>query len=192
MRAQPHAGHRALASIATMRRVAIVTQNVDDLHERAGSTDVVHLHGSLFAPRCDACGEQGEFDGPPLAGAGDEPLARIAPPRCKRCAVGWLRPGVVWFGEALPPQAWQRASEAVERTQVMLVVGTSGLVHPAASLPGRARARGAFVAEINPVETPHSSRADVCWRVGAAAGLGGLAAMMAPGSGQRRPDEPHA
>jgi NAD-dependent deacetylase len=155
---------------------------VDDLHERAGSTGVIHLHGSLFAPRCDQCGERGEFDGPPISFGSDAMLARIAPPRCARCNDGHLRPGVVWFGEALPPHAWSNATQAVERAQLLLVVGTSGLVHPAAGLPGRARSRGIFVAEINPLETPVSSVAQVSWRVGAAAGLAALAALVSTSS----------
>jgi NAD-dependent deacetylase len=180
LRAQPHAGHRALAAMARARRVTIVTQNVDDLHERAGSAGVIHVHGSLFAPHCDHCGAPGELEDAPLPDTAGEPPARLAPPRCAHCADGHLRPGVVWFGEALPPQAWSQATHAVERADLLLVVGTSGLVHPAAGLPDRARARGAFVAEINPLETPISPLASVSWRAGAAAGLAALAA--APGA----------
>jgi NAD-dependent deacetylase len=180
MRAQPHAGHRALAALAAVRQVTVVTQNVDDLHERAGSADVLHLHGSLFAPRCDTCGEPGRFAGPPPLDDAGEPPARLAPPRCAQCAGGHLRPGVVWFGEGLPEDAWLRAARAVDRAELLLVIGTSGLVWPAAGLPGRAQARGTFVAELNPLETPVSPVARVAWRTGAAAGLAALAALASP------------
>ena len=175
MRAQPHAGHRALATLAATRRVRIATQNVDDLHERAGSPAdaIAHLHGSLFTPRCDTCGTHGAFaDVQPAA---DDPPARIEPPACAHCAKGRLRPGVVWFGEGLPPEAWQQAEEAVEAADLVLVVGTSNLVHPAAGLPLLAKRHGKFVAEVNPVASPLSEVADVHWAVGAAAGLAALA-----------------
>ena len=175
MRAQPHAGHRALAALASSRRVRIATQNVDDLHERAGSVVDAHLHGSLFAPRCDACGTHGAFADP--APAADDPPARIEPPACAHCTRGRLRPGVVWFGEGLPPEAWNRAEEAVEAADLVLVVGTSNLVHPAAGLPLLAKRLGKFVAELNPVATPLSGAADVHWAVGAASGLSALAAQ---------------
>ena len=175
MRAQPHAGHRALARMAATRRVRVVTQNVDDLHERAGSVVDAHLHGSLFDPRCDACGTHGAFaDASPAA---DDPPARIEPPACTHCATGRLRPGVVWFGEMLPPEAWVRAEQAVQAADLVLVVGTSNLVHPAAGLPLLAKQLGKFVAEINPSPSPLSAVADVHWAVGAAAGLSALAAL---------------
>jgi NAD-dependent deacetylase len=176
-RAQPHAGHRALASLARVRpegAVRIATQNVDDLHERAGSSDVVHVHGSLFAPRCDTCGRPGLFAGDPPVGADGEPVARLAPPRCAHCAGGHLRPGVVWFDEPLPPAAWAASVTLCEQADLVLVVGTSGLVQPAARLPRIARDAGAFVAEINPVASEVSGDAHACWRVGAAAGLEAL------------------
>ncbi len=180
MRAQPHAGHRALAALAGVLQVDIVTQNVDDLHERAGSRDVVHLHGSLFAPRCDRCDRKYDFDGEPPSSPGDEPQARIEPPRCLYCAHGRLRPGVVWFTEGLPQADWRRAEDVVRGADVVLVVGTSGIVYPAAQLPRLARDAGAFIAEINPVASEVSALADVCWRVGAGTGL---AALVAQGSG---------
>jgi len=172
MRARPHAGHLALAALAARRRVHLVTQNVDDLHERAGSRVDAHLHGSLFEPRCDACGALGAFaDAAPAA---DDPPARLEPPRCTHCATGRLRPGVVWFGEGLPPAAWVRAEQAVEAADLVLVVGTSNLVYPAAELPLRARRAGKFVAEINPASSPLSEVADVHWAAGAAASLPAL------------------
>ncbi|MFN3339020.1 MAG: SIR2 family NAD-dependent protein deacylase [Dietzia sp.] len=142
--AEPNAGHRAIARAAGDRSVAVVTQNVDDLHERAGSTEVHHLHGSLFEHRCDQCGTPIEV-GPAPAG----PVDRLAPPVCPRCE-GRARPGVVWFGELLPVQPWDAAVSAISAASAVLVVGTSGLVHPAASLPGIAADNGIPVVEVNP------------------------------------------
>ncbi len=142
--AEPNAGHRAIARAAEARRVVVVTQNVDDLHERSGSPDVHHLHGSLFEHRCDACATPMEVGPPP-----SEPVARLAPPTCPRCD-GRARPGVVWFGEALPEGPWDAAVSAISAASAVLVVGTSGLVHPAASLPGLAAGNGIPVVEVNP------------------------------------------
>ena len=142
--ARPNTGHLAVARAAAHRDVAVVTQNVDDLHERAGSPQVHHVHGSLFAHRCDTCGAPMEV-GPPPA----EPVDRLAPPACNRCH-GRARPGVVWFGEQLPSEPWEAAVSAVTSAEAVLVVGTSGLVHPAASLPGLAAAEGIPVVEVNP------------------------------------------
>lgn len=172
-RAQPNAGHVALARLAQRKEVAIVTQNVDDLHERAGSRDVVHVHGELFASRCDVCGAHAAHDIP--LEAADAPALRVAPPQCAHCT-GQLRPGVVWFGEALPEEAWNAALRAVEACDLLLVIGTSGLVHPAAGLPRIAKRRGARVIEINPVESAHSEDADACLRMTAAE----FAALLQP------------
>jgi NAD-dependent deacetylase len=167
--AQPHAGHRALAELAEIGvMLTLVTQNVDDLHERAGSRDVVHLHGSLFASRCFDCAAPAMVDIPDVA---MEPTLRVEPPRCTNCG-GRVRPGVVWFDESLPAATWARAVAAVERSDLVLVVGTSGLVYPAAALPDVARARGARVVEINPL--PSGIAVDLQWPVTAVAGLSSL------------------
>ena len=177
MRAKPHAGHLAIPQLAhALSRftghevlVDVVTQNVDDLHERAGATDVQHLHGSLFAPRCGACGKPGEFAGlPPL-----EPVDRLVPPRCQHCQ-GFLRPGVVWFGESLPMGVWHQAESLIASCDVLLVVGTSGVVYPAAGLPASARRAGKWVAEINPTASELSSQVNLHWQTTAAQGLGSL------------------
>lgn len=171
--AQPNAGHVALARWAQGRPgLHIVTQNVDDLHERAGSTGVVHVHGSLFAPHCFACGRPPRE---PLAPETQdwEPHLRIAPPACAHCD-GRLRPGVVWFGETLPQAPWAAALDAVATCDLLLVVGTSGLVHPAAGLPAQALSRGVPVVEINPQPTPLSGQVSRVWRTTAALGLPGL------------------
>ncbi len=171
--ARPRAGHFAIARLqAQLPQVVVVTQNVDDLHERAGTRDVVHLHGSLFAMRCLLCQR-------PHAAASTaptmplEPSLRVEPPACAHCG-GPVRPGVVWFGEPLPVAAWERAVAAISGCDALLVVGTSGVVHPAAGLPGLARERGRPVIEINPEETAISRLADLCWRVSAAEGLPAL------------------
>lgn len=168
--AQPHAGHHALAELARLKPgLTVVTQNVDDLHERAGSVDVLHLHGSLFASRCFACARPcGDVELP--ADAIDRPTLRLPPPRCEHCG-GPVRPGVVWFGESLPAEAWQQARAAAEACDLLLAIGTSGVVHPAASLPGIAKAHGARVVEINPIATELSDQADAVWRVTAGEGL---------------------
>ncbi len=157
LRAAPNAAHRAIAELARhVPELCVVTQNVDDLHERAGSLGVAHLHGSLHAPRCSACGA-------PQACADDAPQEpeegrRIAPPACTRCGAP-VRPGVVWFGESLPVDAWNTAIRAAEQCDLLLSIGTSALVYPAAELPQRALAAGAIVAQINPAATPLDARA---------------------------------
>ena len=148
-RAEPNARHRAIAVLEDLKPgLVVVTQNVDALHERAGSRDVIHLHGSLFSLRCFAC--QRAFTGAPSAVADTpQPAIRVEPPKCLRCG-GPVRPGVVWFGEQLPEQAWGRAERLMEDCDVLLVVGTSGVVQPAASLPRSAKQRGVPLIEVNP------------------------------------------
>ncbi len=166
---EPNAGHRALARWARLADVRIVTQNVDDLHERAGSAVLAHLHGDLFASRCDTCGQEahGAEPGPEVAQDG-----RTPPPRCE-CG-GLVRPGVVWFGEALPPDAFEAGMRSVLDSHLVVVVGTSGLVQPAALLPDIALRSGIPVVEINPGPTPLSTDVDVSWRAPAAVALPAL------------------
>jgi NAD-dependent deacetylase len=164
--AQPNAGHRALAALAHRLPVSLVTQNVDDLHERAGNTVDAHVHGSLFALRCFACGRT--HDGP--LDAYVDGAQWVEPMRCTICE-DRIRPGVVWFGEALPDDAWDAATEAAMHCTLMLVVGTSGLVYPAAGLPALARRHGAVVVEINPEPTALSTEVDHVWRATAAQAL---------------------
>ncbi|ABR84432.1 NAD-dependent deacylase [Pseudomonas aeruginosa] len=155
LRAQPNPAHRAIAALAD--RVAdtrLVTQNVDDLHERAGSREVLHLHGSLHAPRCAGCAMA--YRGPLAEAAEPEAGRRIEPPRCRACG-GPVRPGVVWFGEALPETALREAFAAAGECDLLLSVGTSGMVQPAARIPALALERGASVVHVNPqpVRTGH-------------------------------------
>ncbi|MCZ4556974.1 NAD-dependent deacylase [Rhodococcus maanshanensis] len=177
-RVQPNAGHRAVADWARFAELAVVTQNVDDLHERAGSDVASHLHGSLFAPRCSACGTAAHVDVMPDR----VPVERLSPPECAACGEA-VRPGVVWFGEPLPRAAWDAAEDAVEGCDLMVVVGTSGMVYPAAELPARAAASGATVLEINPEPTELTAVATHCWRATAAKALPALVAACAPAGG---------
>ncbi|MFE3290334.1 NAD-dependent deacetylase [Rhodococcus sp. NPDC059234] len=176
-RTAPNPGHRALAEWSRRTPLTVVTQNVDDLHERAGSVVAAHLHGSLFAPRCADCGTPAD---PGFAAAEEfdqQPVERIPPPECIRCG-GLVRPGVVWFGEELPERDWRAASDAADGCDLMLVVGTSGVVHPAAELPLRAVRSGATVVEINPETTELSDRVTYSWRATAAHALPALVAAV--------------
>jgi NAD-dependent protein deacetylase/lipoamidase len=151
-RVEPNAGHRAVAAI---ERCVVVTQNVDDLHERAGSRSPVHLHGSLFEPRCSACGLLAA-DLPDHSGED----GRRTPPACAGCGAP-VRPGVVWFGEALPTRAFEQAVEAAANADLLLTVGTSGVVYPAAEIPQVTARLGGRVIQINPQPTPLDEVADI-------------------------------
>lgn len=166
-KAAPNAGHLALARASSHKDVRIVTQNVDDLHERAGSTDVLHLHGGLFAHRCAGCARPHAEVAIPAPEAVPQ---RVEPPRCAHCG-GSIRPGVVWFGEPLPDRAMKQATAAIEACDVLLVVGTSGDVMPAAMLPDHARRRGVPVIVLNPSTTRLGMEADFDLRMTAAEGL---------------------
>ncbi|MGZ3159299.1 MAG: SIR2 family NAD-dependent protein deacylase [Burkholderiaceae bacterium] len=148
MKAQPNPAHYAIAELARqVEQVTVITQNVDDLHERAGSLDVFHLHGSLHTPRCFACARPHALP----EGIPDEPVdgRKLMPPRCKHCN-GFIRPGVVWFGETLPEKEWGRAELAAIHCDVLFAIGTSALVYPAAEIPIKARRYGATVISVNP------------------------------------------
>lgn len=150
-RAEPNPGHLATAELADLvPGTVLVTQNVDDLHERAGSRAPIHLHGSLFAPRCVGAGAHPADL--PDTGADPAEGGRIPPPRCAHCG-SLVRPGVVWFGEQLPEAALRTAVEAAAGCDVLLTVGTSGVVHPAAEIPRIAALSGATVIQVNPEPT---------------------------------------
>lgn len=152
--AQPNPGHYAIARMEKLvPRLVTITQNVDGLHAKAGSTDVVELHGNILKFKCFNAGHPCE----------SVPANLKEPPLCHCGSV--IRPDVVWFGEPLPENALQRAFFAMEQADVVLVVGTSGLVQPAASLPFYAKRGGAYVVEVNPDETPISDIAD-CFLAG--------------------------
>jgi NAD-dependent deacetylase len=169
-RAQPNAGHVALAQFEKSHqgRVTVVTQNVDDLHQRAGSRDVIRLHGDILQDRwldegrCRPCDMARVIDG--------------SPPRCAACG-NLVRPGVVWFGEMLPEEALSRAGLLAQSCDVMLVVGTSGAVHPAAGLAHTARRAGAQVIILNPEPSEIDDEAHLLLR-GTAARI--LPALLQP------------
>lgn len=156
LEAAPNDAHYAIAELASfVERLTVVTQNVDDLHERAGSCGVTHLHGSLHHPRCFDCGSSYAFP----SGLPEEPAGgrRLEPPRCSECQ-GAIRPGVVWFGETLPSSAWEIAEQAAMACDVFFSIGTSGLVRPASQLPERAKLHGAKIIQINATSTPLDSQ----------------------------------
>lgn len=156
-RAQPNPAHRAIAELASkVPHLWLITQNVDDLHERAGSQDVIHLHGQLERARCFNCSREPSRPLP----VPDEPEAgrHVEPPACERCG-GPLRPGVVWFRENLPMNALTHAFHAAEQCDLLISIGTSGVVYPAAEIPQVAWRSGATVLHINPAPSPlHSER----------------------------------
>ncbi len=147
---KPNPGHYALVEME--RRIpefTLITQNVDGLHQRAGSRQVIELHGNITRVRCSRCGERfAEWE---------QPESGVPP--CPRCGAK-LRPDVVWFGEMLPPRALNLAMAAAQFCQMFFSVGTSALVEPAASLPYLARLAGARLVEVNLKETPLTSYAD--------------------------------
>jgi NAD-dependent deacetylase len=164
--ARPNPAHEALAALERARPdTRIVTQNVDGLHERAGSRAVLRLHGSLWRVRCVAEGRENEDLRRELSSL---------PPRCGCGAL--LRPAVVWFGEVLSPDVLAAAQAAMREAAVVVVAGTSSLVWPAAGLPGLAQTAGAYVVEVNPETTPLSEDADEVLRAPAAVALPLLAA----------------
>jgi len=153
--AQPNPGHLALAAFERRAPdLVLVTQNVDGLHDRAGSERIVKLHGDIWIDRCLDCDAEQtvRFDD-----------ARVVSSHYCGCG-GLLRPGVVWFGEALPLDAWRAAEQAVRRAEVVLVVGTSSVVYPAAGLIPMAKSAGAKVIEVNPEQTALSGEIDCCLR----------------------------
>lgn len=165
---EPNAGHYALSSWADRcDEFTVVTQNVDGLHQRSGSDPVIELHGNILRVRCSA--ENIVIEN--WQELPDEV------PRCEQCA-SYLRPDVVWFGEMLPMDAFARAEEAVAAADLVLSIGTSTLVQPAAQLPYRALQAGTPVIEVNPEETPLSTDASFSLRGPAGKVLPALLAAM--------------
>ncbi len=149
---EPNDGHRALAALERWvvgrgGEFLLATQNVDGLHRRAGSSEVVELHGTITRSSCIQCRTPAE-----RSALEDGPLT------CEQCG-GLVRPDVVWFGEQLPEEAIGRATEAAAMADVYLSVGTSSVVYPAAGLPQIARQSGAYVVEVNPEPS------DIAWRL---------------------------
>jgi NAD-dependent deacetylase len=150
---EPNAGHFALARLEQRfdsDRFALVTQNVDGLHRRAGSRSIYELHGNIARTRCTGCGQ--------ITDRGLEPLGDL--PQCHSCGQ-LLRPDIVWFTESLPGDIWELAENMVANFDVLLVVGTSAIVYPAAGLIHTAKVHNRYVIECNVQSTPASSLADV-------------------------------
>ena len=154
---EPNAAHHAITRLQSRVDTTVVTQNVDGLHARAGAKDPIELHGNIVRARCFAgCGWRGDVDALEAADPG-------VPPHCPRCDAH-ARPDVVWFGEMLSEVAWARAEAACRAADVCLVIGTSGLVHPAAGLPALARSGGASIVVIGPEATRLDDIAEVVLR----------------------------
>jgi len=174
-RAEPNAGHWALAELAQrLRDVVVVTQNVDGLHRRAGSRDVIELHGNLMQTR--------RTSDDAFVSTWDETQV---PPVCPDTGA-LLRPNVVWFGEMLPARALETALARAQNCDVFLAVGTSGVVYPAASLAPLARDHGATLVEINPEPTALSAQADYVVRATSARALPALTSNVARQLGHDR------
>ncbi|HET8721562.1 MAG TPA: NAD-dependent deacylase [Nitrospira sp.] len=148
---RPNPAHSAVAEFE--RRCSqfwLITQNVDGLHRTAGSTKLSEIHGNIWKVRCTVCGMVEDNH--------DVPIAIL--PSCRHCS-GLLRPHIVWFGESLSADDLARCDAALRSCDVLLVIGTSGVVYPAAGFASVAKASGAFVADINPDATPHSDIVDL-------------------------------
>lgn len=154
--AKPNGGHLALAQIEQRKpNTWIITQNVDDLHEQAGSQNIIHLHGNIAQSKCfkDCQGMPTVIDVNAL------PDADASPPECPHCGAN-VRPDIVWFGEPLPSDAMVSAFNLMYQSDLVIVVGTSGLVSPASDLPYHAKRNGATIIEVNPDQTALSHLAD--------------------------------
>ena len=166
--AKPNPGHLAIAELEKHKEVKVLTQNVDGLHQRAGSKLVYELHGSIITIRCTVCSFKDNIT------SGFPEL----PPLCKCGNI--LRPDVVWFGEPLPQDVWQDAMLEASSCDVMVVVGTSLVVSPANLLPVYAKQNGASIIEVNPEETPMTPSMDLSIRSSAAKALPELVPLVFP------------
>jgi len=164
--AKPNAGHLAIAEFEKKKPVRVLTQNIDGLHQRAGSKNVYELHGSIITIKCTSCNFKDEIS------ASFSEL----PPICKCGSI--LRPDVVWFGESLPQDVWQAAISEASSCDTMVVVGTSLAVSPANLLPVYAKQNGAILIEVNPEETAMSGSMDVSIRSSAAKALPELVSLF--------------
>ena len=164
--AKPNAGHTAIANLEKYKQVRVLTQNIDGLHQRAGSSQVYELHGSIITIKCTVCDFKEKITGD---------FSEL-PPRCK-CS-NMLRPDVVWFGEALPQNVWSEAIMQANSCNVMFVVGTSLAVSPANMLPIYAKQNGAILVEVNPEETLMSKDMDLSIRSTSAKALPELLSIV--------------
>ena len=164
--ANPNQGHIAIAELEKYTDVVILTQNIDGLHQKAGSTKVLELHGSIVTIRCSVCDFKEKIT---------REISQV-PPLCK-CG-NLLRPDVVWFGEPLPQEVWQDAMTIASQSDLMVIVGTSLVVSPANTLPIYAKQNGAVLIEINPESTPMSSEMDLVIRNSSAGALPQLVSVF--------------
>lgn len=162
LNASPNPGHVAIAEIEKYKQVSVLTQNIDGLHQRAGSSSVYELHGSIITIKCTVCDFKNKITSEFLQ----------LPPLCKCGNI--LRPDVVWFGEALPQDVWESAMIQASSCDAMIVVGTSLAVSPANLLPVYAKQNGATMIEVNIEQTHMSSSIDLSLRTSAATALPGL------------------
>ncbi len=164
--AKPNAGHIAIVELEKKKQVHVLTQNIDGLHQRAGSKSVYELHGSIITIKCTSCNFK------------DKILSSFSelPPLCKCGSI--LRPDVVWFGESLPQHVWHDAISHASSCDTMIVVGTSLAVSPANLLPVYAKQNGAILIEVNPDETPMSTTMDISIRSSAAKALPELVTLF--------------
>lgn len=162
LNARPNPGHMAIAKLEKYRNVSVLTQNIDGLHQKAGSTHVYELHGSIITIKCTVCSFKDTIA---------YSFSQL-PPLC-RCG-NMLRPDVVWFGEALPQDVWKSAMNEARSCDIMIVVGTSLAVSPANLLPIYAKQNGATIAEVNIEPTSMSYNMDISLRESAASVLPGL------------------
>jgi NAD-dependent deacetylase len=166
LKANPNPGHVAIAELEKYKNVTVLTQNIDGLHQRSGSTNVYELHGSIIRIRCTVC----DFKDTITSSFSN------LPPLCK-CG-NMLRPDVVWFGEALPQDIWKTAIEKSSSCDAMIVAGTSLAVSPANLLPVYAKENGALMIEVNPDQTPMSATMDLSLRSSAARALPELVSIL--------------
>ena len=164
--AQPNPGHKAISDLEKLARIVVLTQNIDGLHQRAGSSHVLELHGSIIRIKCTVCDFHDNVT------EGFEKL----PPLCKCGNI--LRPDVVWFGEGLPQDVWQEAITEASSCDVMVIAGTSLVVSPANTLPLYAKQNNAFLLEINPENTEMSSQMNLIVRNSSAIALHELVSMF--------------
>ncbi len=147
--ASPNPGHKAIAELEKYSQIVVLTQNIDGLHQRAGSTNVLELHGSIIRIKCTVCDFSDEIPS----------SFELLPPKCECGNI--LRPDVVWFGEALSQDVWKNAIVHANSCDVMIIAGTSLVVSPANTLPIYAKQNNAFLIEVNPEKTIMSSDMDL-------------------------------
>jgi NAD-dependent deacetylase len=161
LEAKPNPGHLALVELEELvPKVSVITQNIDGLHEAAGSSEVIALHGSIRKNFCQACGKR--YD--------DEAFLHLEKVQSCECG-GMIRPDVVWFGEMLPEEDFQLAEKRSKEAHVFFSIGTSSVVYPAAGLPILASRMGAYLVEINPEDTPLTPYADLVIRAASGVAL---------------------